>query len=170
MTAPWLLSFRWDGDSFVPLRPKAADAVFVVGQIYWLEEAPLERSASSHRHMFAWLKTAHEHLPETISDLYPTPEHLRKRALIDAGWYRETAIDAGSKAAALRVAAYARGEDEFALVTVRGSTVLVKKARSQAMRGADPMNAKEFQASKTAIMDTIAGMIGVTPDDIGRAA
>ena len=108
--------------------------------------------------------------PENLADLYPTPEHLRKRALIQAGFYTEAIIDAGSKAAALRMAAYARGEDEFAAVFVRGPLVIVRKAKSQRMHGHDRMQKDEFERSKTAIMEVIAEMIGVAPEQLRGAA
>jgi hypothetical protein len=168
MSAAPPLAFRWDGEAMRPLRPKACAAAYEPG-IYWLEPTP-ERSWHSHAHQFAWLKEAWENLPESLSDQFPSPEHLRKWALIDTGWHRESVIDAGSRAAALRVAAYARGEDVFAHVVTRGSLVVIRKARSQAMHGHDRMSRAEFQTSKDAIMTRIARLIGVSPEDFGRAA
>jgi hypothetical protein len=153
----------------IPARPKAADKVFVIGQRYWLEEVS-DRSWISHRHEFAWIAEAWKNLPETVEEMFPSPEHLRKAALIATGWRRETIIDAGNKMAALRVAAYARGEDEFAQVLTRGPTVIVRKARSQRMHGADCMNKKEFGESKDAILGWISELIGVDPERLRGAA
>jgi hypothetical protein len=159
----------WNGQAMIPARPQAAAKAFVEGRRYWLEEAS-ERSWISHRHEFAWIGEAWANLPENLADLYPTPEHLRKRALIQAGFYDETIIDAGSKAAALRMAAYARGADEFAAVFVRGPLVIVRKAKSQRMHGHDRMPKDEFERSKAAIMEVIAEMIGVSPERLKGAA
>lgn len=167
MTAP-PLAFRWTGEAFVPLRPKTADQHFVVGAVYVLEEVS-ERSWASHQHQFAFIGEAWKNLPERLCDTFPSPEHLRKAALIATGWHRETIIEAGGKAAALRVAAYVRGEDEFAHVVVRGSTVIVRKARSQRLRGLDRMGKAEFQQSKDAVLGWIAVLIGVEPTQL-RAA
>ena len=164
-----MLCFTWNGEAMIPMRPKAADKEYVIGQRYWLEQAS-ERSWISHQQQFAWIGEAWANLPENLADLYPTPEHLRKRALVQAGFYDETIIDAGSKAAALRMAAYARGADEFAAVFVRGPLVIVRKAKSQRMHGHDRMDRAEFERSKTAIMAVIAEMIGVTPDELRGAA
>ena len=164
-----MLCFTWNGEAMIPMRPKAADKEYVIGQRYWLEQAS-ERSWISHQQQFAWIGEAWANLPEGLADLYPTPEHLRRRALIAAGFYDETIIDAGSKAAALRMAAYARGADEFAAVFVRGPLVIVRKAKSQRMHGHDRMDRAEFERSKTAIMAVIAEMIGVTPDELRGAA
>jgi hypothetical protein len=163
-----MFCFTWNGEAMVPARAKAADARFVIGQRYWLDEAS-DRSWISHRHEFAWIKQAWDNLPEGLADLYPSPEHLRKRALIQAGFYTEAIIDAGSKAAALRMAAFAKGEDEFAVVFVRGPLIIVRKAKSQRMHGHDRMDKAEFERSKAAIMEVIAEMIGVEPDQLARA-
>src|ERR1700741_996486 len=162
-------SFMWNGEAMIPARPKAADKEFVIGQRYWLDQVS-ERSWISHRHEFAWIKTAWDNLPEALMDTFPTPEHLRKAALIATGWRRETIIDAGNAAAALRVAAYARGEDDFAHVTTRGATVIVHKARSQRMHGLDRMDRDEFQRSKDDILGWISNLIGVAPEQLKGAA
>jgi hypothetical protein len=162
-------SFMWNGEAMIPARPKAADKEYVIGQRYWLDEVS-ERSWISHKQQFAWIAEAWNNLPESFADTFPTPEHLRKAALIATGWHRETIIDAGSRAAALRVAAYARGEDDFAQVVVRGSTVTVRKARSQRMHGLDRMLKGEFQASKDDILGWISNLIGVEPQRLLGAA
>ena len=86
--------FTWDGEAMVPRHPRRADQLFVVGETY-----PLiineDRSVATHNHEFAWLREAWLNLPETLADLYPSPEHLRKRALIEAGYstYRDWETD-----------------------------------------------------------------------------
>lgn len=170
MPAPILC--RWEGDSFQPVgrHKKECDASLVVGSLYRVEILE-ERSAASHNHQFAWLTEAWRNLPDDLADIYPSPEHLRKRALIEAGFYNETIIDVGSKAGALRVAKDYRARDEFLLVVVRGSVIVVREAKSQ-RRGA--MDKQEFQASKTAIMEIVSQMLGVTPEKLqqesGQAA
>lgn len=167
MSASPIVFAQWDGEAFVPDRRcmKAVDQHFAIGERYGLIEWQ-ERSPSSHAHEFAWLKEAWQNLPEGIADLYPTPEHLRKRALIEAGIYDEDVIDAGSNAAALRVASYLRGKDDFSLVIVRGPIVVVRTAKSQSRRA---MNRQEFQASKSAIMEVVAHLVGVSPSSLERA-
>lgn len=154
-------AFTWDGEALVmvPKWPRLAASRFEGGRDYLLVDVE-HRSDASHRHEFAWLKTAWTNLPEDLADLFPSPEHLRKRALIDAGFYHETMIDAGSNAAALRVASHLRTKDDFAHVVVRGAFVVERTAKSQSRRA---MGKHEFQESKTAILEVIAAMIGVTP-------
>jgi hypothetical protein len=172
MTGYPILCRYTEDEVFAPVGRSKADCArrFAIGALYRLVEIE-ERSEASHRQQFAWLREAWANLPEPLADLYPTPEHLRKRALIEAGYYNEEIVDAGTKAAAQRVAAFVRQRDVFALVFVRGVNVIVRTAKSQSYRA---MSKAEFQASKTAIMEIVAAMIGVAPhqlaDNAERAA
>lgn len=127
-----------------------------------------ERSEVSHRHEFAWLREAWATLPESLGEAYPSPEHLRKRALIATGWCTTQDYVCGSKAEADRWRGYLHREiGEHAVVIVSEGVVRVHRARSQA-RG--KMNRAEFQASKTAIMEWVAGLLGVSPDTLSSTA
>ena len=159
------LAYTWDGESLVPRVPRLADKHLVVGETYMMVPHE-ERSDKTHKHEFAWLREAWLNLPEDLAVEYPTPEHLRKRALIEAGYYHETIVDAGSKVAALRIATFTRTIDDFALVFVREQFVIRRVAKSQSRRA---MKKAEFQASKTAIMEVISNMIGVKPEELQRA-
>lgn len=156
-------AFVWTDDGVMkPLQPKRADAFYTVGERYLL--APVsQRSDASHRHEFAWLREAWLSLPDHLAERFPTSEHLRKWALIRAGYSDSHTITCASKAEALRVAAFVRPIDEFAVVTVQGSTVTRYTAKSQSRRA---MGAEEFQRSKTAIMEVIARMLGIEPGEL----
>ena len=162
--------FSWDGEAMVPKKPRLADRYFVVGQDYRMVEEN-ERSQASHNHEFAWLTEAWQQLPDDISDLYPSPEHLRKRALIDAGFYNEQIIDAGSKAAALRVASGIQSREPFSLIIVRGPLVVIRSAQSQSRRA---MGKVRFEESKRAIMEVISNLVRVESTELvsnaGQAA
>lgn len=171
--APPLL-WSWDAEALA-MRPRpafVAEAMrqFVAGGIYRLGEIE-QRSLASEGHQFAWLKEAWRNLPEAYAQEMPSPEHLRKWALIQAGYFNQTIIDVGSNAIAIAVADVLRGRSEFAHVVARDGLVVMREAKSQSRR---EMDKEEFQASKTAIMEIVAGMIGVTSDQLqanaGRAA
>lgn len=163
MTRP--LAFQWDGEAMKPLHPKLADREYVVGERYTL--APFEqRSQVSHNHEFAWLHEAWMNLPERLAEQFPTSEHLRKYALIKAGYCTIKPMVCATRAEALRAMAYVKTLDEFSLVTVEGTIVQHCTALSQSRRA---MGAKAFQDSKTKIMDIVAEMIGVEPDQLARA-
>lgn len=168
MTAPPIPT-RWNGEAFdlLPQFRKMADREFVIGQVYRLVEQN-ERSEVSHNHEFAWLKEAWQTLPEHLADEFPTPEHLRKRALVIAGFYTEQIIDCGTRTAALRVAQglKARPGEEFSVVSIGGPLVVIRTPKSQSRRA---MDKAEFQASKTGIMEVIAQMLGVSPAELAKA-
>lgn len=156
--------FSWDGDNMICLQPKLADKNYVVGEKYIL--VPFEdRSEASHKHQFAWLREAWRQLPEDIADLYPNPDILRKKALVDAGYYNETIVDAGSNAAAIRVASAFQGLGDFAVIFVRGHFVIRRTAKSQSRR---KMNKQEFDDSKNKVLEIVSQMIGVSPDELQR--
>jgi len=157
-------AFVWNGASMEPKWPRLAAERFEPGETYLLIDVE-HYSGKSLRHEFAWLRQAFASLPQNIADEFMDEEHLRKWALIQTGFYHETLIDAGSKSAALRVAAWARSEEQLAAVVTRGPLVVIRKAKSQSRR---TMDKAEFQASKQAILEHIAGMIGVTPEALNK--
>lgn len=159
------LQYMGDGD-FKAKSPKRADAEFVIGQVYSMEEW-LDRSEQSHDHAFAWLGEAFKHLPEPYASQFPSVTHLRKRALIDAGFYNEFAVHVGSEKDALALAADFQSNDPYSVCVVRGRYVVRRTARSMKR---SLMDKKDFQAAKQAILEIVAEMIGVPPDELQREA
>ena len=158
------LAFTWDGEAMAPVHPRLADKYFVVGERYMLEEWH-ERSRRSHDHFFACVAEAHANLPDDLAIEYPTPDHLRKRALIWTGFRDERSIACSSKAEALRVAAFVGQMDDFAVVVVREAVVIAYTAKTQKKRA---MGAKDFQRSKDAVLDWIAKLIGTSKDALEK--
>lgn len=167
MTAPPPIICTWDGEAFAPLPrfARLADQHFVIG-----EEYPLvvheQRSMASHGHFFAVLQNAWQNLPEAEAARFPSAEHLRKWALIRAGYADERSIVCASKAEAQRVAAFVRPMDDFAVVVVSEAVVKVYTAQSQSMRA---MGRKAFAESKQAVLDVLAGMLGTTPGALAKS-
>ena len=132
-----------------------------------------DRSAPSHRHQFAWVREAWASLPEGERDQpwAETPETLRKHALIATGYHQLTVLDCGANATALRVkAALLAAETKahgYALAQVRGPVVRIWTPESQSIRA---MGGDRFKESKAAILDWIAGKLGVAPEELRRAA
>jgi hypothetical protein len=154
------IQFLWDGEAMVPASrfwAGRADRQFVVGEHYTLVEHH-ERSDASHNHYFAAIKNGFDSLPDYMKGLYPTAEHLRKKALIRTGYRDERDIVLSSKADAERVAAFMEPTDEYAVVVTAACVVRVWTAKSQSKKA---MGAKEFQASKTAVLDFIDDLLGV---------
>ena len=164
LTPPILCNF--DGESFIPLQPRLADKHFTAGESYPLiVHEP--RSHASHNHYFAVVADAHLNLPEDLAERLPTPEHLRKYALIRAGYRDERSISCASKAEALRVAAFVKPMDEFAVVTVVEAVVTVYTAKSQSLRA---MGARIFAESKEAVLAVLAGLIGIDPTTLSHSS
>jgi len=163
MTTPIL--FIWTGENFWPLGDKmrkACDEQYVVGARYALVEAQ-DRSTKSHNHYFAALATAWNNLPEPWAERLPTPEHLRKYALIKCGLYDSRSIVAASKAQARELARFIQPMDEFSIVTTSEATVTIYTAKSQSTKA---MGKADFAASKQAVLDFVSNLIGVNQQQI----
>jgi hypothetical protein len=139
MTAP--IVFHWDGEAMVPLKrfQSACDKQFVVGRVYSLVELPEARSLQSHKQYFAALHEAWHSLPESLALEFPTSEHLRKYALIQAGFCNITKLTWGQT----------KRTDEYAVVTNVDGVTTVYEAQSQSYRA---MGKKQFQESKDAVL------------------
>ncbi|RJP45509.1 hypothetical protein C4587_00875 [Candidatus Parcubacteria bacterium] len=147
-----------------------ADHEYVIGEIYRLERIE-ERSEASHRSYFAAIREAWANLPEHLAERFPTPEHLRKYALIRCGYATQRQHVCASKAEAQRFAAFVRPIDEYSIVTTQGNIVTVWTASSQSYRA---MKKQRFLESQRAVRDYCASLIGVNADNLqenaGKAA
>ncbi len=162
------LFYRWEGDGFkpIPRLAKEADKRFVIGEIYSLDEIQ-DRSPNTHRHYFAAIKEAWVNLPAGAAAEFPTPEHLRKFALVRCGFFDKRSIATSSKTEALRVAAFIKPMDDYAIVTTSNSLVEVFTAKSQNHRA---MDRKEFAESKNKVLEYVASLIGTTHKALEGAA
>lgn len=151
-----------------PFMARLAGQQFSDGERYRLV-IDEERSRVSHAHEFAWLKDAWASLPERYASMYPTEDHLRKAALIEAGFYNQQVYGCASNAEAHRTAKIVREREEHSVCVVDGNNCIVRTAKSQKMRGIGAMNKAEFQASKQAIMEVIADMIGTDAGSLNQA-
>lgn len=160
---------RWDGEALIPNNghwQNVADEQFVVGEIYRVEVEEM-RSWVSHQHQFAWLHEAWANLPERMYQQFPTSEHLRKYALIQGGYCTMVQHPCVTAAEALRLATILKPYDSYAVVICRGNVVSVYTAVSQSVKH---MGKDQFQASKTAILEYVAGLLEVDPATLERQA
>ena len=163
------LRYQWDGEAMRPATrywAREADKRFVVGETYTLDELHM-RSPQTHAHYFACIKAAWESLPDGLASVYPSPEHLRKVALIRAGYATKVQHVAKSAAEAERLAAVIRPYDTYQIVEVTGSIVTVWHAMSQDHRS---MDKAIFQASKEAVLRLVGDLIGADPTELRNAA
>lgn len=163
------IMFTWTGDAMVPRDRRFAyqcDRQFVVGSEYTLVQHE-DRSAARHRFFFAAVNEVWRNLPEQIAATFPSAEHLRKWALIRAGYRSERTHIAATKAEALRLAAFIKPIDDYAIVTTSGLSVTVWTAKSQSVRA---MGKKEFYESKEAVLGVLADLIGTSKEALSERA
>jgi hypothetical protein len=161
--------FQWDGEAMRPATARWAvecNRCFVVGEEYRME-AIEDRSAASHNHYFSCIQGAFDNLPEKMAGQFATPDHLRRYALIKAGYRDERSIVCASRAEALRIAAFIRPMDEYAVVVVSEAVVRVYTAQSQSYRA---MGKEQFGKSKEAVLEIISEMIGSDVTALSKAA
>ena len=121
----------------------------------------------ARQHYFATVRTAWLSLSEDMSKLLTDPEALRRYALIKAGYCDARIIPLSSPDQAERVAAMARSLDALAVVTIEGCIVCVYTAKSQ---DAETMKPEEFSASRRAVIEICAEMIGVSVEQLSANA
>jgi len=155
---------QWNGEALVPAdRHRAlAERQFVEGQFYTMAvEEP--RSTATHNHQFAEIHDAWLNLPEHWAIHFPTADALRKYCLIKAG-YCDVAVYPHGKPRKMAL-------DSYSIVDIGEHATTVYRAQSQSRKA---MGAKRFQDSKTAVLEIISTMVGVTPETLkqntGRAA
>lgn len=166
MNTPAPMVFTWDGEAMVPKLPRLADRHYVVGEQYRLAVEE-ERSHASHNHFFAAIAESWKNLPDDQAERFATPDAFRKYCLIMEGYRDERTFVAASKAEALRLAAFVKPMNEYAVVVVRECVVVVWTAQSQSKKA---MGAKAFADSKQKVLDRAASMIGVSSDTLAANA
>lgn len=154
----------FNGRAFNPATPyqlRIARDRFGEGEIVMMA-VENERSWRSHAHQFAAIADLWQTLPDHLAEMpyAKSAETLRKHALIETGYADCETIDAGSKAAAERVAAclsrMATLAHGYCIVKVSGSVVRCYTPHSQSVRS---MGAKVFQESKTAVLGWIEELL-----------
>lgn len=160
------IGFVWDEkDRAMRVQPdfaRRAAALFTHGYGYLLVA---DRTPEDHRHMFQMIRRAWENLPHHLADEFPDPEALRKKALVKTGFYNEARIAHETVADAIKTAAGAAQANGFALVSRRGTWVIVRSPKSQAQ---DAMDREEFRRSKEAVLAFASSLIGVDVTTLQR--
>jgi hypothetical protein len=134
------------------------------GEVITVEEVQ-ERSLKSHARYFAQLNSAWKSLPEHLADNFASVDHLRKWALIKAGYRTESHLTGfKTNAEAVATAAFIGKLDRFCICEVRDKTITVYQAESQSMRA---MKKERFQKSVEDVERIVSNLIGT---DISEAA
>lgn len=166
MSSPILTT--WTGDAFEPLQRHGnyCAAHFVIGEKYFIEpEAP--RNMAAHRAYFAQIANDWRNLPESVAADFPTPEHLRKHALIKCGYADEKVVVCRTNQDAHAVAGIIAALEGYCIVEIVFNVARAWMPRSQSVKA---MGAVEFKASKDKVLDYLATMLQVSRDEAERAA
>lgn len=140
-----------------------ADKELVIGEtLTW--EIVHHRSSETHRHYFACIKNGWDNLPDSLAMEYPSPKHLRKRALIKCGYCTMQKTVCASAQEAVGLVAFMAALDEFALITLDDCVVTAWKAESQRIRS---MGKARFQESKERVLHWISDLVGA---DVAKEA
>lgn len=170
MTFP-RIQMQWDGDGLVPvsgLWANVADKHLVVGEKYWIAEDK-ERSGKSHRHYFATISQGWAQLPEGWAGMFPGKhgsELLRKYCLIKAGYHAVSDAIFETPQDAQRAAALIEDRldpERYTVADVQGCVVRKFIAETQRQK---VMGNARFQQSKQDVLELIAGMIGISVEEL----
>lgn len=135
------------------------DRKLIVGESYRIDIYN-ERSSAFHNKYFATIAEAWQHLPDPWDAILPSPTHLRKYALIKAGWCTVATYPLRSDADAIIAVSTAKMEDEYCLAVASGSVLTIYRAKSQRWTA---QYAVEFYETAVRVFDVIGGIIGVDP-------
>lgn len=168
-----LIRCIFDGNALVPDGNFAAAALhdrLGAGEVVFVDVDP-ERSEKSHKHAFAFVRTAWLNLPDHLKDApyAGSADALRKHALIVTGFRNVEMMpcdtEARAECAAQMMGRIARNLDGYAVTVVQGRVAYCLTAESQSMKS---MGGKKFQASKQAILEWLADLLGTTPEELSR--
>lgn len=166
-----LIRVTYDGAVLEPdghFSAAALQSRLGAGEVLLIDIEP-NRSRATHNHQFAFIKTAWDNLPEAMKDApyAKTPDTLRKHALIMTGYAKSRMFALGCERRAVRMARHMRDMDEdeeiYSIVTTDGPVVYRVTAESQKER---LMGRHRFQQSKQAILEWLADLIGVEPQEL----
>jgi hypothetical protein len=121
---------------------------------------------SARRIGWSSIASTFDNLPETMGERWETVEHFRKWLTIKAGHFDKRTHVAASNDEALKVAAFIKPIDGYAVLVVQDCTVSVFTAKSISYRTCDKA---EFQAVKEKILGICADLIGVAPEQLAKA-
>lgn len=165
------ITLRYEGEGlfkahFVPAQ-KMADKFLVIGESYLVDIGAYRlRTLEHHRFFFAAVAKGWKNLPDPWPMMLPTPEHLRKYALIKAGYCETQTFVCKSKTECQRMAEVVKWTDTYALCEITGNVLTIHRAKSQRWSA---MPARQFLEVTTKVYQVIGDIIGVDPSTLVKA-
>ena len=114
------------------------------------------------RRYFAIVHESYDNLPAKWSKRFPSVEHLRKWALIKAGWCDVVQVVAGSTVR--QIADAMRKLDRFAVISVNGEIITIFTAKSQTRKNQPKA---QFMETAQKVYNILSDMLGT---DVEQAA
>ena len=122
---------------------------------------------SRHRGYFAQVNEAYKNLMEEYANGYPSAEHLRADALVQAGYCTEATYVMDSAHEAKHLGVMLRRLSPLAIIRIRGNVVKHFEAKSQSVAS---MGKEEFEASCKAVLEIVSSMARTTPTELKKNA
>lgn len=164
---------RYENDALIPdgnfARARVED-IFGAGEVREIDLEP-QRSRASHNHAFAFIDVAWSNLPEDLREMpwAVNRDTFRKHALIATGYCDTALIACGDERRAERMAKMvehiAANLHGYVVVQVSGPVVYCHTPQSQSLKA---MGKERFQQSKQAILEWMAALLAVEPDDLAQ--
>jgi hypothetical protein len=158
----------WTGQHFIPLPrfKRMCDEQFAVNEEYAIIRSE-ERNMTRHRGYFAAIKDAFNNLAEEYADGYPSSEHLRGDALIEAGYCTMVQFECKNHAAAIKLGRELRKDRPVSRIRIHDDIVVVKDPLSQSVAS---MGKEEFNVSCKAVLEIVASMARTTAAELKKNA
>jgi hypothetical protein len=138
----------------------AADERFLKHEAY-VASIKEHRTWSEHARYMASIGEAWSNLPEHYAAAYPTPTHLRKRGLIECGYFDERMMVLPDHKTAMQVASFLDADD-YSVISVVGPALVERKPQSQALKA---MGAQQFRESVRAVETWAWALSGTTLEE-----
>jgi hypothetical protein len=122
---------------------------------------------SSHRGYFAQLREAWLNLAEEYANGFPSPEHMRAAALVEAGYCTESNYVMDSPKEARQLGIALRRMSPLAIIRISGNVVKHFEPESQSCAA---MRKERFEASKKAVLEIVSSMARTTPAELKKNA
>lgn len=138
------------------------EKMFGAGQEITFEELG-DRNMNRHRMYFARLKELWLTLPESMAEDFPSPEALRKFALVRTGYCTQKKIVCRSNQDAIETAAFIESLGTYVICEVVMRVLTIWVPQSQAVRN---MGKSEFDKSVTDVLDYCERLVRSEPGKV----
>lgn len=162
-----IIATRYKAGAFVPLSPASIQDSFTDGEIYYVK-VDKKRYMPRHDWFMTLIRESWETLPDDLREKFPSPDILRKRLLISAGYADIRSIVCSTDAEAKKFAIFIGGSlDDYTIMSVQGNIIVLATAKSQAVNN---MDADTFIQSCDNVLNELALLLGTSKDTLKARA